>query len=126
MTTICCSLVMLPAARMICSRSIRFMISAIDFPAFLRGQDAAEWIALPQSPACFRFIEQHRANFLPRPFEDFEPFADGRHRAVLKPALTSRLGPGQSGAIRIAVNPPHNYFGHRQAAFVNSLVRLHE
>src|SRR6185436_281395 len=118
MMTTCCESAMLPAARMICSRSIRFTIGPINFPALRRNQNAAEWIALSQPLALFRLIQQHGTNLLPGPLKYFQPFPDGRDRLLLPPTLASCPGSCQTGAGRIGIDPGHNGFSHGQTALV--------
>lgn len=86
---------MLPAARMMGSRSDRLTVGSIDFPALLRRQDAAERVALAQPLPQFRLVEEQRPDFLPWPPQDLQPLAEGRQRTLFKPALTGGLGSGQ-------------------------------
>src|SRR5215467_753372 len=68
-----------PAARRMCSRSLRCIVRrlAVDGPAFLRRQHAAEGIVLPQPLSFVAFIQQDRAHLFPRPLENGQPFARG-------------------------------------------------
>ena len=80
---------MLPTARIMCSRSARVIVFAINLPAFRRGQNAAKRIALPQALPFFGVVQQHLSNLLPGLTQNFQPFFDGGQRALLVPMLAA-------------------------------------
>lgn len=114
-----------PAACLLTARSVRVTVGAVDLPAFLRRQDAAEGAALSESPAAFRVVQQQRADLLPGTLQDLQPLTEDGQGALGKPSLAGGFRPRQAGATRIAVDLVGDGSGQGQAAFIDLLVRLH-
>jgi hypothetical protein len=116
---------MLPAARIMCSRSARFTVIAINFPALLRCQNATERIALSQALAFFGLIEEHLSNLLPGAVQNFEPLLNGGRRAFLVPPHADSARFAQTRPRRVLVDLRDDRPGHRQAALIDLFVCSH-
>src|SRR5260221_489195 len=118
---------MAPAARRICSSSSRFIPCglAIDLPALDRSEDSAERVVLTQAFSFLGFVEQNASDFGPGALQDRHPL-HRRKVAPLDPSRTDLPGMLESLPHGIAIDLRHDAAGHRQAAPVDGVVRLHD
>jgi hypothetical protein len=87
-----------PAARMMCSRSRRFMAAEtpVDRPPFTGGQHAAERVALSQTTASLRVLTKHAPDVRPGTVKNAEPLVIHSQAFSLPPSPTRPAGAIQS------------------------------
>src|SRR5258708_4751899 len=118
---------MAPAARRTCSSSARFIPCglAIDLPPLDRSEASANRAVLTQALSFLGFVEQNASDFGPGALQDRHPL-HRRKVAALDPSRTDLPGMLESLPHGIVIDLRHDEAGHRQAATVDGVVRLHD
>jgi hypothetical protein len=94
-------------------------------PAFARREHATEGIALAQSRAAFRGVEQNGSNLGPRALKQAGPLIEVCTGRRSPPERTPRARHCDRLMFRIRVNPARDRTGEFQTARVDLLMRFH-
>src|ERR1044072_3250351 len=118
---------MAPGARRMCSSSLRFMPGcvSVNLPSFLRRENPAERIALPQTLLLFGVTEQNLANLFPTPIKDPHPLSR-RNIATRHPPFAHVSRVSESAAGGIIIDLLNDAPRHREAAAIDRVVVLHD